>query len=72
MRRNIYLIKSRNSSRIRAHIGILIPNTDTYTQDLHLHTTDPETPPFLGTVIHVIGAPMARFHLEFKRNFDAN
>lgn len=72
MSRNIYLIKSRNSSRMRAHFGILIPNTDTCTQDLHLHTTDPETPPFLGTVIHVIGAPMAGFHLEFKRNFDAN
>ncbi|KAL6400319.1 hypothetical protein AUP68_16017 [Ilyonectria robusta] len=57
---------------MRAQFGILIPNTDTCTQDLHLHTTDPETPPFLGTVIHVIGAPMAGFHLEFKRNFDAN
>jgi hypothetical protein len=71
-RRDVYLAKSRPSSRMRAHFGILIPNEKTPPEALHLHTSHVEAPAFLGTIIHVVGAPMAGFCLEFKRNFDAN
>lgn len=57
---------------MRAHFGILIPREGTLPEDLHLHTSQVDAPAFLGTIVHVVGAPMAGFCLEFKRNFDAN
>lgn len=52
--RTLHLITSRNSSKQRAHFGIFVPSG-----------ADPDT----GTVIHVVGAPMAGYMLEFKRNY---
>lgn len=57
---------------MRAHFGLLIPNRDVQSSALNLHVADDSAPGFVGTVTHVVGAPMAGFSLEFKRNFDAN
>ncbi len=52
--RAVYLISYRQSPRQRAHFAIWVPYADS--KD--------------GTVIHVVGAPMAGFQLEFKRGYD--
>lgn len=52
--RTIYLISSRNVPSQRAHFSIFVPSA-----------ADPNT----GTLIHAVGAPMAGYILEFKRNY---
>lgn len=52
--RTIYLVSSRNAARQRAHFSIFVPSA-----------ADPK----VGTLIHAIGAPMAGYRLEFKRNY---
>lgn len=52
--RTVSLIAYRNAATQRAHFAIFIPSAAN--QDL-------------GTLIHVIGAPMAGYQLEFKRNY---
>lgn len=51
--RKIYLIKSRNASFQRAHFSIFVPS---------------QTNSELGTLINIVGAPMAGYKLEFERN----
>jgi hypothetical protein len=53
--RTLYLVIYPGQHGQRAHFGIWVP----YGED------DPE-----GTVIHVVGTPMAGFSLEFKRKYD--
>ncbi|KAM5457414.1 hypothetical protein MaudCBS49596_000609 [Microsporum audouinii] len=52
--RNIALIAFRNAATQRAHFAIFIPSA-----------TDQDT----GTLIHVVGAPMAGYQLTVKRNY---
>ena len=52
--RVLYLISFRQSARQRAHFAIWVP---------YANGKD-------GTLIHVVGAPMAGFQLEFKRGYD--
>lgn len=52
--RTVSLISFRNASSQRAHFSIFIPSA-----------TDPRR----GTLIHAVGAPMAGYVLEFKRNY---
>jgi len=52
--RVLYLISFRQSARQRAHFTIWVP---------YANGKD-------GTLIHVIGAPMAWYQLEFKRKYD--
>lgn len=52
--RTIYLISFRNSPSQRAHFAIFVPSA-----------ADPNR----GTLIHAVGAPMAGYILEFKRNY---
>lgn len=52
--RQLYLLKYRNSSSQRAHFGVFVPSA----ADTHV-----------GTLIHVVGAPMAGYSLEFRRNY---
>jgi hypothetical protein len=52
--RTLYLVTSRQSSRMRAHFAIFAPSAK-----------DEST----GTLIHVVGIPMAGYMLEFKRNY---
>tara|TARA_R110002003_G_scaffold214_40_gene16331 strand:- start:8484 stop:9047 length:564 start_codon:yes stop_codon:yes gene_type:complete len=52
--RTIFLIIYRGQTGQRAHFGIWVP-----------YEEDGEE----GTVIHVVGAPMAGFSLEFKRRY---
>ncbi|KAJ5898708.1 hypothetical protein N7504_008996 [Penicillium tannophilum] len=52
--RIIYLISSRNSEAQRAHFAVFVPSE-----------RDSEH----GTLIQAVGAPMAGYYLEFKRNY---
>lgn len=52
--RTIHLISFRNISSQRAHFAIFVPSA-----------ADPKR----GTLIHAVGAPMAGYILEFKRNY---
>lgn len=52
--RALQLISSRNSSKQRAHFAIFLPSAAN---------------PDVGTLIQVVGAPMAGYLLEFKRNY---
>ncbi|KFY32545.1 hypothetical protein V493_00096 [Pseudogymnoascus sp. VKM F-4281 (FW-2241)] len=52
--RTLQLISYRYSSKQRAHFAIFVPSSAN---------------PDLGTLIHVVGAPMAGYMLEFKRNY---
>lgn len=51
--RTIYLTKSRTSRSQRAHFAIFVPSPSTLSK---------------GTLINAVGAPMAGYILEFKRN----
>lgn len=53
--RKIYLISARNTPFQRAHFSIFVPSA---------------TNPDRGTKIHAVGAPMAGYVLEFKRNYN--
>ncbi|CAI7571674.1 unnamed protein product [Penicillium crustosum] len=53
--RTVYLISARNTSFQRAHFSIFVPSA---------------TNPDRGTKIHAVGAPMAGYVLEFKRNYN--
>ncbi|KAF4770948.1 hypothetical protein N7455_005998 [Penicillium solitum] len=53
--RTIYLISARNKSFQRAHFSIFVPSA---------------TNPDRETKIHAVGAPMAGYVLEFKRNYN--
>ncbi|CAI7568828.1 unnamed protein product [Penicillium viridicatum] len=53
--RTVYLISARNTSFQRAHFSIFVPSA---------------TNPYRGTKIHAVGAPMAGYVLEFKRNYN--
>lgn len=55
MSRNLYLIKYRYTSTQRAHFAIFVPSA------ANAHA---------GTLIHVVGSPMAGYQLEFKRNYN--
>lgn len=52
--RTLSLISYRTASTQRAHFAIFVPSA-----------SDPD----VGTLIHVVGAPMAGYQLEFKRNY---
>ena len=52
--RTLYLVAFRQSSRMRAHFAIFAPSAK-----------DGST----GTLVHVVGSPMAGYMLEFKRNY---
>lgn len=52
--RTLYLIASRNAAAQRAHFAVFVPGAD-----------NPEQ----GTLIEAVGAPMAGYALEFKRNY---
>jgi hypothetical protein len=52
--RTIYLISARNTAFQRAHFSIFVPSI----------TSEK------GTKIHAVGAPMAGYVLEFKRNYN--
>lgn len=54
MSRTVSLVAYRSTTRQRVHFGIFIPRAD-----------DPNK----GTQIHVVGAPMIGYALEFKRNY---
>ncbi|PLN82765.1 hypothetical protein BDW42DRAFT_166106 [Aspergillus taichungensis] len=51
--RTIYLVSDRQASFQRSHFSLFVPSA---------------ADPTMGTVIHVVGAPMAGYALEFKRN----
>lgn len=53
--RTVSLVSYRNSSAQHAHFAILVPSSSDENR---------------GTLIHVVGAPMAGYSLEFKRNYD--
>ncbi|KAJ5157661.1 uncharacterized protein N7482_008761 [Penicillium canariense] len=53
-RRTIHLIASRNAEAQRAHFSIFVPA---------------EGAPDQGTLIEAVGAPMAGYMLEFRRNY---
>ncbi|KAJ5474903.1 hypothetical protein N7475_004469 [Penicillium sp. IBT 31633x] len=53
--RTVYLISARNTSFQRAHFSIFVPSASN---------------PDQGTKIHAVGAPMAGYILEFKRNYN--
>ena len=53
-RRTIHLIASRNAEAQRAHFAIFVPA---------------ERAPEQGTLIEAVGAPMAGYMLEFRRNY---
>jgi hypothetical protein len=52
--RTVHLIASRNAEAQRAHFAIFVPAEGASEQ---------------GTLIEVVGAPMAGYMLEFKRNY---
>ncbi|KAI2793095.1 hypothetical protein POX_b03143 [Penicillium oxalicum] len=52
--RTIYLVSYRNTPSQRAHFAVFVPSA-----------ADPKR----GTLIHAVGAPMAGYILEFKRNY---
>ncbi|KAF9888162.1 hypothetical protein FE257_009157 [Aspergillus nanangensis] len=52
--RTVYLLSCRPRPSQRAHFAIFVPSAPDPTK---------------GTAIHVVGAPMAGFVLEFKRNY---
>jgi hypothetical protein len=52
--RTIYLVSYRNAAHQRAHFSIFVPSA----AELKV-----------GTLIHAVGAPMAGYTLEFKRNY---
>jgi hypothetical protein len=52
--RNLHLVEFRPSPRQRAHFAIFVGSA-----------ADPQK----GTLIHVVGAPMVGYSLEFKRNY---
>ncbi|KAK2791103.1 hypothetical protein FQN52_005059 [Onygenales sp. PD_12] len=52
--RDISLIAYRSTPTQRAHFAVFIPSA---------------SDPGVGTIIHVVGAPMAGYQLEFKRNY---
>lgn len=52
--RTVYLILSRNAAHQRAHFSIFVPSAADSQQ---------------GTLIHAVGAPMAGYQLQFKRNY---
>ncbi|PMD33309.1 hypothetical protein L207DRAFT_571503 [Hyaloscypha variabilis F] len=52
--RTLRLVSFRQSARMRAHFAIFVPSA----RDERI-----------GTLIHVVGAPMAGYRLEFKRNY---
>jgi hypothetical protein len=53
--RTIYLIAFRPGTRQRAHFAIWVPSAAN---------------PQVGSLIHVVGAPMAGFSHEFKRAYN--
>lgn len=53
--RTVYLISARNTSFQRAHFSTFVPSAAN---------------PDRGTKIHAVGAPMAGYVLEFKRNYN--
>jgi hypothetical protein len=55
MSKKIYLIKFRNATSQRAHFAIYIQEGGF---------------PGTGTLVHVVGAPMAGFQLEIKLNYN--
>ncbi|TQS31687.1 hypothetical protein Golomagni_08025, partial [Golovinomyces magnicellulatus] len=52
--RTLHLIIYRQAANQRAHFAIFVPSA-----------ADPES----GTKIHVVGAPMVGYRLEFKRHY---
>lgn len=62
--RPVWLAKSRGSRSQRAHFSIFVPNAADAAIDPNAGSS------CKGTVIHVVGAPMAGYGHEFKRNHD--
>ncbi|ORY04130.1 hypothetical protein BCR34DRAFT_572953 [Clohesyomyces aquaticus] len=54
----LFLLLDRPTSTQRAHFSLF-----------HPYTSSNSSPSSLGTVIHVVGAPMLGFALEFKRSY---
>ncbi|KAI1774801.1 hypothetical protein F4818DRAFT_418984 [Hypoxylon cercidicola] len=63
--RPIYLAKFRQASHQRAHFGIFVPNINHSPEDPNIKSAK-----VIGTVYHVVGAPMCGYIHEFKRNYD--
>lgn len=63
--RPIWLVKCRQSKAQRAHFALFIPNAS----DAQKNPND-KAVECRGTIIHVVGAPMAGYKHEFKHFFD--
>lgn len=61
--RPVWLAKSRISKSQRAHFAIWILNAADASKDPNTRSV-----PCRGTVIHVVGSPMAGYQHQFKRN----
>jgi hypothetical protein len=64
--RPVYLALFRNNKIQRAHFAIFIPNAGFVLQDPNNRSLGE----CKGTLIHVIGAPMAGYRHEFRRAYD--
>lgn len=62
--RSIWLVKCRQSNAQRAHFALFIPNASDVLKDPN------KAVECRGTIIHVVGAPMAGYKHEFKHYFD--
>ena len=63
--RPIWLAKFRSTALQRAHFALFVPSDAYIEQD-----PNDRIKPCVGTLIHVVGLPMAGFRHEFKRNYD--
>lgn len=66
----IYLHTERQSSKQRAHFSLFIPFSSSQTPSEPSTLVPTQTTK--GTKIHVVGAPMTGFALEFKRGYEPN
>ena len=65
--RPVYLLKYQATGQGRKHVAIFIPNA----AHVDKNPTDRNSG-CLGTIIHVIGAPMSGFAHQFKRNYNSS
>ncbi|KAF2757270.1 hypothetical protein EJ05DRAFT_500813 [Pseudovirgaria hyperparasitica] len=63
----VWLCKYRRSSNMRYHFALFIPNKAYVSQN-----PQDKNEVCKGTIIHVVGAPMAGYSHEFKRNYDTS
>ncbi|RMD40423.1 hypothetical protein DV735_g4682, partial [Chaetothyriales sp. CBS 134920] len=65
VQRPVWLAKFRGSKSQRAHFALFIPNATHANRN-----PNDRSAACKGTIIHVVGAPMAGYAHEFKRNYD--